>query len=163
MLLAICYLISDVFYLKLAITCKNLFSFARCCTSRNSPPPIWDIVPKFSCFLIMTPPLSLLKCLPRGSAAIRMLWTFLTLFGLYPLLRTFFVAPLKLSLQPELELGLGWRGLPCPPVGQQTKQFPLFFFFWKPPYYRIALMIGRRYTTCSLNPAYVSHTDPAVR
>ena len=30
MLLAICYLISDALCLKLAITRKNLFSFARC-------------------------------------------------------------------------------------------------------------------------------------
>ena len=35
MLLAICYLLYDAFYLKLAITCKNLFPYARCCTSRN--------------------------------------------------------------------------------------------------------------------------------
>ena len=28
LLLAICYFISDNFYLKLAITCKNLFPFA---------------------------------------------------------------------------------------------------------------------------------------
>ena len=31
----ICDLLFDAFYLKLAITCKNLFPFARCCTSRN--------------------------------------------------------------------------------------------------------------------------------
>ena len=38
-----CYLLSDVFYLKLAITCKNMLPFACYCTSRI--------------FLIMTPPL----------------------------------------------------------------------------------------------------------
>ena len=30
-----CYLLSDSFYLKLAITCKNMFPLARYCTSRN--------------------------------------------------------------------------------------------------------------------------------
>ena len=35
LLLAICYLLSYTFYVKLAFTCKNLFPFARCCTSRN--------------------------------------------------------------------------------------------------------------------------------
>ena len=35
MLLAIFHFISLVFYLKLDITCKNLFPFPRCCTSRN--------------------------------------------------------------------------------------------------------------------------------
>ena len=33
---AICYLLSAAFNLKPAITCKNLFPFACCCTSRNS-------------------------------------------------------------------------------------------------------------------------------
>ena len=35
LLLAICYLLSYTFYVKLAFTCKNLFSFARCCMPRN--------------------------------------------------------------------------------------------------------------------------------
>ena len=33
--LAICYLLSVAFYRKFAITCKNLFPFAHCSTSRN--------------------------------------------------------------------------------------------------------------------------------
>ena len=56
-------------------------------------------------------------------------------------LEHFFIVPVKLSLQHELELGLGWRELPCPPVGQKAKPFP-FFFLWKLPYYRIVLRIG---------------------
>ena len=32
---ATCYLVSDTFYRKLAIICKNMFPFARCCTSQN--------------------------------------------------------------------------------------------------------------------------------
>ena len=35
LLLAKCHLSSFVFYLKLPITCKNLFSFALCCMSCN--------------------------------------------------------------------------------------------------------------------------------
>ena len=35
LLYVICYLLSEAFYMKLAITCRNLFPFARCCTSRN--------------------------------------------------------------------------------------------------------------------------------
>ena len=33
--LSICYLLSESFYLKLAITCKKLVSFRSCCMSRN--------------------------------------------------------------------------------------------------------------------------------
>ena len=97
----------------------------------SDPPPYLGHCPKFSCFLIMTPPLSLLKCLPRGSAAIRMLWTFLAPFGFFPLLATFFYwsSKTKPPTWIRTRFGLAWATLTSCWATNQT--IPVFCFLLK--------------------------------